>query len=96
MAERMKVGAKYTGPMAIFDGEEVDRLHGFYALTKDGKSLLKQNGKPVRLMHVDRAPEDPDDGSQEFRVAGKDDPPSRRGNVVGFESNSAGQAEAGS
>lgn len=67
--------AKFKGPMAIFDGEEVGFVRAFYALDKDGKNLLLRGGKPVRLLHVDLAPEDPDNGKQEFRVASEKDPP---------------------
>lgn len=68
-------GAVYDGPMAVFDGEEVGFVKAFYALDKSGKNLLLKSGKPVRLVHVDLAPGDDDDGSQEFRVAGPKDPP---------------------
>lgn len=82
-AKKFKVGEAYDGPMAVFDGEEVGHVHGFYALTDDGKELRKPL---VRLMHVDLAPGDDDDGNQEFRVAGKNDPPTIRSDkLVEFE-----------
>lgn len=89
-AKRFKVGDVYEGPMAVFDGEQVNHVHGFYALTDDGKELRKPL---VRLMHVDLAPGDSHDGSQEFRVAGKNDPPTARGNIVEFEAEAQGSSE---
>jgi hypothetical protein len=96
----LKAGSKYSGPKAIFDGEEVDGILAFYALDQDGKTLLKQNGKPVRLMQVDEAPGDPDDGSESFYVAAKGDPAQKttrdEGNLVELEPEEAqGAATAG-
>lgn len=77
MAKNLKAGAKFSGPMAFSNDEAVGHVPGFYALESDGKTLLKQNGKPVRLVQIDLAPGNPDDGSQEFRVAAKGDPPQK-------------------
>lgn len=86
MASKLKQGDVYEGPMAVFDDASVGHLKAFYALTEDGKSLLKVGGKPVRLTHIDLAPGDATDGTQEFRVAGKNDPPQQlAGNVVELE-----------
>lgn len=62
MASKLKAGDTYTGPKAIM---EIDGVVAHYALTKDG---------PVRLIHIDLAPDNPSDGSEEFRVAGPGDP----------------------
>lgn len=78
-------GEKYTGPKGIFDGEEVDGVLAHYALTEDGKGLLLRGGKPVRLMQVDLAPLDENDGSEEYLIAGPKDPPQRSGRVVELE-----------
>lgn len=73
-AKKLTAGDVYDGPMAVFDDASVGHVKAFYALDDTGKKLLKQAGKPVRLVHVDLAPGQEDDGSQEFRVAAKDDP----------------------
>lgn len=67
-------GEVYTGPKGIFDGEEVGGVLAHYALDEDGKKPLLHGGKPVRLVQIDLAPDDPDDGSEEFRIAGPKDP----------------------
>lgn len=78
--------AEYKGPKAIFSGEEVGYVLAFYALTKDGKGLLERNGKPVRLMAVDQAPDDPGDGRTKFLVASEKDPPTTdKGRLVELE-----------
>jgi hypothetical protein len=78
--------AKYTGPRAYVTGEEVDHVPGFYALDEEGRSLILRGGKPVRLIHVDLAPEDPDDGREEYLIAGPKDPPqSTRGRLKELE-----------
>lgn len=82
--------AKYTGLKAFCNDDSVGFVPGFYALTDDGKQLLLRGGKPVRLMHVDLAPGDPDDGSEEFLVAGPKDPPqSEKGRIVPLEPEAA-------
>lgn len=70
-------GSEWTGPHAIFDGAEVGFARAHYALTPDGKQLLLVRGRPVRLVQVDLAPDDPADGSEGYLIAGKDDPPQR-------------------
>lgn len=97
MAPSLKQGARYTGPKAIFDDESVGFVKAFYALDKTGKELLKQRGKPVRLVHVDLAPGDPEDGTEEFRVAGPSDPPQiQDGNPVELKpENLQGAADVG-
>lgn len=90
-----KRGELWKGPKGIFDGAEVGHRHGFYALTADGKELLKVGGKPVRLTHVDLAPGDEYKGDEEFRVAGPNDPDTVQGNLVGLEVNAQGSAGVG-
>lgn len=80
----MKSGEIYKGPKAIFSGPEVGHVVAHYALDKEG-NLLERNGEPVRLVQIDLAPGDPEDGSEEYRIAGKDDPPQKSGNVVELE-----------
>lgn len=82
-------GEKYTGPKAIFSGEEVGHVTAHYALDEDGKGLLLRSGKPVRLVQIDLAPDDPDDGSEEYRIAGPKDPPQVAGRIVDFEPEAA-------
>jgi hypothetical protein len=72
--KQLKVGADYDGPKAIFDDEQVGGERGFYALEKDGRTLLKQGGKPVRLTQIDLSPGDPENGLEKYVVAGKNDP----------------------
>lgn len=72
-AKKLKPGDLYDGPKAI---DTIDGVTAHYALTKDG---------PVRLVQIDLAPEDPDDGSEEYRIAGPDDPPTQAGNIVELE-----------
>lgn len=97
MAQSFARLAKYTGPRAVFDGEEVGFVKGFYALDSEGKSLLLRGGNPVRLIQVDLAPDDPDDGKEEFLIAGPKDPPqSAKGRIVELEPEAAsGKAKAG-
>jgi hypothetical protein len=84
--------AKYKGPKAFLSGEyfgpDEDELlpAGFYALDEDGRSLLLRSGRPVRLIHVDLAPDDDEDGKEEFLIAGKKDPPqAQKGRLVELE-----------
>ncbi len=97
---KLKVGDTYEGPLAIFDDESVDGVHGYYALDEDGKELLEQAGKPVRLMQVDLAPGDDEDGSERYVVADKNDPsqqiPSEGNGVVELEpDNVKGKTDTG-
>lgn len=91
----LKRGDLYEGPKAVFDGEEVGHRHGFYALTGDGKELLKNRGKPVRLTQVDLSPGNEYDGAEEFRVAGPDDPGTVQGRLVGLEVDAQGAGSVG-
>jgi hypothetical protein len=59
---KLKAGDLYEGPKAI---DTIDGVTAHWALTKDG---------PVRLVQIDLAPDNPDDGSEEYRIAGDDDP----------------------
>lgn len=77
-------GAVWRGRLAHFSGPEVDHMNGPYALDDDQKLLLRA-GKPVRLMHIDLAPEDPDDGKECYVIAGPADPPQTNVNVVELE-----------
>lgn len=70
---KLKPGSLYTGPKAI---DTIDGITAHYALTKDG---------PVRLVQIDLAPDNPDDGSEEYRIAGPDDPYQEGLNVVELE-----------
>lgn len=99
-------GAEYNGPKAIFDGPEVGFVRAFYAIAplpeghrdadgnlRSGTDLLMRGDKPVRLMQVDMAPGDPDDGKEKFFIAGSDDPPQstidgrevKQGRIVSME-----------
>lgn len=64
MAPRRQLnpGDLYEGPKSI---QTIDGITAHYAETEDG---------PVRLVQIDLAPDNPDDGSEEFRIAGPDDP----------------------
>lgn len=70
---KLKPGSLYKGPKAI---DTIDGITAHYALTKDG---------PVRLVQIDLAPDNPDDGSEEYRIAGPDDPHQEALNVVELE-----------
>jgi len=59
---KLKAGDLYEGPKYI---DTIDGVTSHWADTKDG---------PVRLVAIDLAPDNPDDGSEEYRVAGDDDP----------------------
>jgi hypothetical protein len=58
----MKPGDLYEGPKYI---DTIDGVTAHWADTKTG---------PVRLVQIDLAPDDPDDGSEEYRIASDDDP----------------------
>jgi hypothetical protein len=60
--KKLKPGDIYDGPKSI---QTIDGVTAHYADTKDG---------PVRLVAIDLAPDDPDDGSEEYRIASDDDP----------------------
>jgi hypothetical protein len=57
----LKPGDLYTGPKSI---DTIDGITAHYAETKNG---------PVRLINIDLAPDNPEDGRVEYRVAGPDD-----------------------
>lgn len=57
----MNPGDLYTGPKHI---DTVDGITAHYADTPEGL---------VRLVQIDLAPDDPDDGAEEYRIAGPDD-----------------------
>lgn len=73
---KLKPGSVYDGPKAILTDEDGVTAH--WALDKDGDPL-------ARLIQIDLAPDDPDDGSEEYRVAGDDDPVQDPGNIVELE-----------
>jgi hypothetical protein len=78
--------AEYEGLKAFANGAEVGHVPAFYALTEDGKDFLRRGGEVVRLIHIDLAPDDPDDGNEKFLIAGKDDPPTiTEGRLVELE-----------
>jgi len=90
---RPRPGTVWTGPAAYFDGNGPPEpglvWPGFYALDVDGKSLRRP---VVRLVSVDDAPGDPEDGAWHLEVAGPNDPPHRGGNVVPLEADAIGSA----
>ncbi len=73
----MKAGSLHKGARAIFNPPDV-AVSGFYAIDKAGKP-------GQRLVQVDLAPDDPDDGSEEFRIASKNDPAQVSGKIVDLE-----------
>lgn len=73
-------GTPWAGPVALFDGVEVEFRPGPYALTEDGKHIFMEDGKPIRLTMVVEPT-----GTHHYVVAGKTDPPVRPGNLVIFE-----------
>lgn len=78
---KMKPGSVYDGPKAIFD---VDGVVAHYAIDEDGNP-------GARLVQIDLAPEDPDDGSEEYRIAADEDPPQIT-SLVELEVDAQGQA----
>lgn len=82
-------GERYEGPAAWCDGPEVGFARGPYALTADGKDLLRPL---VRLVMVDDAPGDPDDGACHYEIAGPNDYP-QKGRPVALEARLEGRAE---
>ena len=74
MAPRtLKPGSLYEGPKSI---QTIDGITAHYADTKNG---------PVRLVQIDLAPDNEDDGSEEYRVAADDDPVQEPLNIVELE-----------
>jgi hypothetical protein len=68
-----KPGDVYEGPKYI---ATIDGVTAHWAATKDG---------PVRLVQIDLAPDNPNDGSEEYRIAGDDDPVQAIGSLVELE-----------
>lgn len=87
---RVRRGSRYDGPAAYCDDYALVPRPGFYALDKTGKNVNRH----VRLIYVDDAPGDPDDGSGHYEIAGRKDPVQRGGDrVVQLEAKVAGSAE---
>lgn len=81
-------GQHYDGPVTYCDDYALVPRPGFYAT--DGRNVNRH----LRLVYVDDAPGDPDDGSGHFEVAGRKDPVQRPGDrVVTLEVQVAGSAE---
>jgi len=70
---KLKVGDVYDGPRSI---QTIDGVTAHWAETKDG---------PVRLVQIDLAPDNPDDGSEEYRIASDDDPIQVSDSIVDLE-----------
>lgn len=87
---RLRAGVVYTGPAGYADEHRGRRIiPGPYALAADGKGLRTPL---LRLVSVDDAPGDPDDGSCHYEVAAKNDPPVRAGNPVTLHVGTVGKA----
>ena len=69
-AKKLKPGDLYEGPKYI---DTIDGVTSHWADTKAG---------PVRLTQIDLAPDDPNDGSEEYRIASDDDAVQETLNVV--------------
>lgn len=87
----------YDGPSAYIDADEAALrgiVPGHYALTPDGKSLLRRGlrKRPVRLVMVDDAPGNAQDGACHLEIAKKGDPIARAGRIVGLEFHGEGKA----
>jgi len=75
--QQLTPGDLYTGPKAIITDE--DGLTAHWAITEEGEPV-------ARLVQIDLAPGDPDDGSEEYRIATPTDPAqSQPENVVELE-----------
>jgi len=72
-ARKLNPGSLYEGPKYI---DTIDGVTAHWADTKDG---------PVRLVQIDLAPDDPNDGSEEYRIAADDDPVQQPLNIVELE-----------
>lgn len=82
-------GSVWTGPSAYIDQAEAAHLGivpGHWAVTSSGRPAF-------RLVCVDDAPGDADDGACHFEVAGKGDPIARAGRIVPIEFHGEGKAE---
>jgi hypothetical protein len=72
--QRRRKGLAYDGPAAWSDDYGLVPRPGYYALTPDGKTVLRD----VPLVCVDDAPGDVNDGSCHYEHAGPDDVPQRQ------------------
>ena len=90
---RPRPGDEWTGPRAwSTDFPDVVPCAGFYALADDGQALRRPL---VRLMQVDLAPGDLEDGSEIFLVAGPHDRPQIAGDrLVNVELVAKGRGSA--
>lgn len=90
-------GTRWDGPAAYIDAAEAARLNmapGHYALDTIGKTpLLLGRGRMVRLVAVDDAPGDAEDGAWHLEVAAVGDPIARPGRIVSLEFHGEGRAE---
>lgn len=85
-------GRRYAGPAAYCDDYTLVPRPGFYALKGDGKSFRRPL---LRLVWVDDAPGDPEDGAGHYEAATTADAATRGyalGPVVEFEAESGGDA----
>lgn len=88
-AQSARQGQPYDGPACWCDDYQAVPRPGFYALSEDGRSILKE----YPLVCVDDAPGNPDDGSTHYEYAGPDDNPYRLAgapqNIVPLEAHDA-------
>ncbi len=77
-----KAGTRYDGPATYCDDYAAVPRPGFYALHVERDGSARRINPRLRLVYVDDAPGDPDDGSGHFEVAGKRDPVQRPGERV--------------
>lgn len=81
-------GTVWSGPSAFVDANEAAMLSivpGHYALDAAGRPLF-------RLVAVDDAPGDADDGAWHLEVAAKGDPIVKAGRPVSFEAVATGRS----
>lgn len=84
-------GSPWDGFAAWCSDSSVDHRAGFYALTDDGRDLLRPL---VRLTMIDDAPGNPENGACHLVVSGPDDPPQApAGRIVEFDVSVVGRAE---
>lgn len=95
---RLVPGEVYEGPASWTTDYSIVDKAGFYALAEDGKTFMQPL---LRLVAVDDAPGDPDDGSWHLEVASPHDPPQRAATgeeiearkTVDLEANPVGESE---
>jgi hypothetical protein len=75
---RFRRGDRYDGPACYCTDYSLVPRPGFYALDATGKRVNPH----VRLVYVDDAPGDPNDGSGHYEIAGRKDPEQRPGERV--------------